>query len=88
MPAKSAQVAKKSARPVDGHASAIGPQPRARRKAAPQGDMFACPPLPTDPATIEAIRASIEEGLADARAGLGEEWEVVHARIFGQPSER
>lgn len=88
MPAKSAQVATQSARPVDGQPSAIAPQTRARRKAAPQSDLFAPPPLPTDPAMIEAIRGSIAEGLADAHAGFGEEWEVVHARIFGQPSER
>lgn len=88
MPAKSAQVATKSAHPVDGHPSASAPQTRAGQKAAPQRDLFAPPPLPTDPATLEAIQGSIEEGLADAHAGLGEEWEGVHARIFGQPSQR
>lgn len=39
------------------------------------------PPLPTAPATQEQVRASLELGLAEARAGIGEDFETVQARL-------
>jgi len=45
--------------------------------------MWAPPPLPSDPATRAEIRGMLEQGLQDARAGRGENWETVHARLFG-----
>src|SRR5712691_2754880 len=39
------------------------------------------PPLPNDPAVRAELRQRLERGLAAARAGIGEDWEVVHARI-------
>ena len=39
------------------------------------------PPIPTVPATREHVRASLELGLAEARAGIGEDFEVVQARL-------
>lgn len=39
------------------------------------------PPLPEDPAVRAELRQRLELGLASARAGVGEEWEVVHSRV-------
>ena len=39
------------------------------------------PPLPTDPALRAELRQRLERGVAAARAGVGEDWEVVHAKI-------
>jgi hypothetical protein len=39
------------------------------------------PPLPSDPASLAEIRAGIEQGIAEANAGQGEDWEVVHSRL-------
>ena len=39
------------------------------------------PPIPTAKATLEQMRASIERGLAQARAGLTEDFDVVQARM-------
>lgn len=38
------------------------------------------PPLPADPALRAELRQRLERGLASASAGVGEDWEVVHAR--------
>ncbi len=48
------------------------------------------PPIPTAPATREQVRASLELGIAEARAGIGEDFEVVQARLRAQffPSSR
>jgi hypothetical protein len=48
------------------------------------------PPIPTAPATREQVRASLELGLAEARAGIGEDFEVVQARLRAKffPSSR
>jgi hypothetical protein len=48
------------------------------------------PPIPTAPATREQIRASLELGLAEARAGIGEDFELVQARLRAKffPSSR
>ncbi len=48
------------------------------------------PPIPTVKATREQIRASLELGLAQARAGIGEDFEVVQARLRAKffPSSR
>ncbi len=39
------------------------------------------PPIPTANATLEQVRASLERGLAQARAGLTEDFDVVQARM-------
>jgi hypothetical protein len=39
------------------------------------------PPLPKDPAVRAELRQRLERGIASARAGIGEDWEVVHARV-------
>ncbi len=48
------------------------------------------PPIPTAKATREQIRASLELGLAQARAGIGEDFDVVQARLRAKffPSSR
>ena len=48
------------------------------------------PPIPTAPATHEQVRASLEIGLAEAHAGVGEDFEVVSARLRAKffPSSR
>ncbi|HAN92752.1 MAG TPA: hypothetical protein DCQ33_11845 [Nitrospira sp.] len=39
------------------------------------------PPIPTEKATLEQIRASLEISLAQVEAGLGEDFDVVQARM-------
>ncbi len=39
------------------------------------------PPIPTAKATLEQMRASLERGIAQARAGLTEDLDVVQARM-------
>lgn len=39
------------------------------------------PPLPDDPVLRAELRKRLERGIAAARAGQGEDWEVVHARL-------
>jgi hypothetical protein len=39
------------------------------------------PPIPTEKATWEQIGASLEISLAQARAGIGEDFDVVQARM-------
>jgi hypothetical protein len=41
------------------------------------------PPLPANPRERAALFAHLEEGIAAALTGDGEDWEEVHARIFG-----
>lgn len=38
-------------------------------------------PLPKDPAVRVELRQRLERGLASAQAGIGDDWEVVHARV-------
>lgn len=72
--------------PSDGNG---GAGPASARSTPPEldpadGQMWAPPPLPSDPALHAELRAMIEQGLQDARAGQGERWETVHARLFGR----
>lgn len=39
------------------------------------------PPIPTAKATLEQVRASLERGIAQARTGLTEDFDVVQARM-------
>lgn len=39
------------------------------------------PPIPTAKATLEQVRASLERGIAQAQAGLTEDFDVVQARM-------
>lgn len=55
---------------------------------AGDGVHFAPPPLPSDSQVLTALRGRLETGIAEAKAGLGEDWELVHARIFGPESKR
>ena len=78
----------KTALAVDGHGGVGGQQVRNRPPGAASNlddqRVFSPPPLPSDPATLDQIRSDIDRGLADARAGIGKDWEVAHARIFDQ----
>ena len=38
-------------------------------------------PIPTAQATLEQVRASLERGIAQAQAGLTEDFDVVQARM-------
>lgn len=70
MSAPKSRKLRKSARPVDpDQEGTLGPVP---------------PPLPDDPAVRAELRQRLEQGLASALAGVGEEWRVVHARVFGR----
>ena len=40
------------------------------------------PPLPEDPQVLAAMRARIEEGIAEAHQGVGDDWESVRRRLF------
>ena len=48
------------------------------------------PPIPTEKLTQEQLRASLEIGLAEAHAGIGEDFEAVQARLRAKffPSSR
>jgi len=39
-------------------------------------------PLPKDPQLLAAMRARIEEGIAEAHQGVGDDWESVRRRLF------
>lgn len=62
---------------------------RARLAAPAIGETDPCegtlgpvpPPLPADPAVRAELHQRLERGVAAARVGVGEEWEVVHAKI-------
>ncbi len=91
MPAKPAHVPSKPVHPAEGRVVAAGDRGRARRARAEQdsvAEMFNPPPLPRDPVILEEIRQRIEVGLAEARAGIGEDWDVVYARLFGPSTPR
>lgn len=73
------------AQPADDHSSG-----GSRARSTPASDDAepgkgtlgpAPPPLPTDPKVRAELFARLERGIADARAGRGEDREVVHARI-------
>lgn len=67
MSAPKARKLRKSARAVDRNKEGtLGPVP---------------PPLPDDPTVRAELRQRLDRGLASAVAGVGEEWEVVHARV-------
>lgn len=85
MSAKASQRTPKTTHAADGRGSGSH-RVRSRRSGSevPADDERSLsPPLPSDPAILAEIHAGIERGLADARAGIGEDWEVAHARIFG-----
>lgn len=65
------------AKAIDDGASGggTGPQP------APAPTISIPPPVPTERVTPEQLRASLERGLAEARAGRGEDFDVVQARL-------
>lgn len=50
---------------------------------APSGSagIYIPPPSPTEKATLEQVRASLERSLAQARAGIVEDFDVVQARM-------
>ena len=63
--------------PAQKKAASVGSQ--RGRKRADDGEMMepVPPPLPSDPAERAALFASIEEGIADGRAGRVIAWEVL-----------
>lgn len=53
-----------------------------RSAAGPEAaGIYIPPPVPTEKATLEQVRASLELSLAQAEAGLGEDFDVVQARM-------
>lgn len=62
-----------------------GSQIRTLRKApllpADDDPLASLPPLPSDPVALAELRRRLEEGLAAVRAGEGEDWQAVHARV-------
>lgn len=73
---------------ADGQARSAAAPPAA--SASESAEIYIPPPIPTAKATLEQIRASLEIGLAQARAGIGEDFEVVQARLRAKffPSSR
>jgi hypothetical protein len=68
-----------------------GASTRSQREAvnAEQDALEIPPPLPTAKATLAQVRASLERGIAQAREGLTEDFDVVQARMrakYGLPS--
>jgi hypothetical protein len=55
---------------------------------ADDGVHFSPPPLPNDSKVLAELRGRLEKGIAEAKAGSGEDWELVHARIFGPESNQ
>lgn len=82
MSAKASPHAPKTPYAVDGHGSGSH-RARGRRNSpaveADNTEAAAPPPLPSDPATLAQIRAEIDRGLAQARAGLGYDLDEVLA---------
>jgi hypothetical protein len=55
---------------------------------AGDGVHFSPPPLPNDSKVLAELRGRLEKANTEAKAGIGEDWELVHARIFGPESDR
>lgn len=73
------------ARAADGNGTGSAGARSNPRELDPSGEpIWAPPPLPSDPAVQAELRGMLEQGLQDARAGHGEDWEAVHARLFGR----
>lgn len=73
------------ARAADGHGTgSAGARSNLRAPDTSDESAWAPPPLPSDPAAQAELRSMLEQGLQDARAGRGEDWETVHARLFGR----
>lgn len=72
----------------DGQAASAPASLDAKGATAPELNIP--PPIPTAKATREQVRASLELGLAEARAGIGEDFDVVQARLRAKffPSSR
>ena len=86
MPASASQKLPILAHAADGDS---GNGPASARSTPPEHDpaddqLWAPPPLPSDPALLAELRSTLEQGLQEARAGRGERWETVHARLFGR----
>lgn len=64
---------------VDGKAKSAAASPKARVSEA--AGIYIPPPVPTEKATLEQVRASLESSLAQANAGIGEDFDVVQARM-------
>lgn len=73
------------AQPADGHSSGgsrTPSMPVSEDEDPGEGTLGPVPPpLPTDPKIRAELFARLERGIADAQAGRGEDWEVVHERI-------
>ncbi|MFO0573064.1 MAG: hypothetical protein U1A78_03625 [Polyangia bacterium] len=80
-PAKHAPGLSMMAKPADGHGGGgmSGRGARPDEQAPDPGETASPPPLPADPRVRAQILASIERGLAQARAGIGDDLEDVLA---------
>lgn len=68
------------AHPADGHGGA--PNPRSRVADIDDGDHDEqAPPLPSNPKMRAEMLAGIQQGIAEADAGLGIPWKVVKAEM-------
>ena len=75
------------AKNADGGAAGGSSSPTA---APAKPAIYIPPPIPTEKLTQEQLRASLEIGLAEAHAGIGEDFEAVQARLRAKffPSSR
>lgn len=67
--------------PMIAHADGSGgvPMPRRSTPARREESLQSPPPLPKEPAVLAEIRAGIDRGLAQARAGIGYDLDEVLA---------
>lgn len=83
MSAKASPHAPRTPHSVDGHSSGSHRVVRGRRnRAEAEADGIEAvspPPLPSDPTILAEIRAGIDRGLAQARAGIGYDLDEVLA---------
>ena len=63
------------ARTADGSAGAVGMRPAAPLNGSAES------PAPGDEAALHEFRRSIDAGIAEAHAGVGDDWRTVQARM-------
>ena len=69
------------AHPADGHGGPLRSRSTSVEVAADEDSQDQAPPLPSDPKVRAEIRAGIEQGIAEVRAGVGIPWSVVKAEL-------
>jgi hypothetical protein len=69
------------AHPADGHGGPVHSHSTSVELDTDEDFDEQVPPLPSDPRVRAEIRAGIEQGLAEVRAGAGIPWSVVKAEL-------